>query len=288
MQEQYIQLQSGHRLYTKTVGQGGTKLLALHGGPGLTYESFANLPELLNPQGVQVIFYNQLGSQYSDLPEDRSLYSLESFAGHLHEVVGQLRPHFILAHSGAVMVLTEYLLKYQPDQLQGIILVGFPTSFAKFQQNILQLRQQLPEEVLQQLEQLEKEGKVMEPIYWQLLKQEWLDRYYCSLSPWPQPLQDSWNHFSFPVLLNTVGQGPFVFDGPWTSWNRAAAVAGIKVPALLIGFPDDVVFREDLLEWHNNLPDSCYHMCKGGGHFGWWQVPGEFASQLASFIEEKT
>ncbi|WP_224994427.1 proline iminopeptidase-family hydrolase [Cesiribacter sp. SM1] len=285
MQEQNIQLQNGHQVYTKTTGTAGTKLLTLHGGPGLTHECFANLPALLNPRGVQVIYYDQLGSYYSDMPEDTSLFSLDKFADQLYEVVEALRPDFILAHSAGVMVLVEYLLSYQHENLKGIMLMGMPGSYAKFQQNVLRLRGQLPAPVLQRMDQLEEAGKVMEPEYQQLLMQEWFGRYYCTLLPWPQPLQDCWSHFSFPVLLNTLGAGPFVFKGPWTSWDRRGDISKIAVPVQLIGFPGGLAFEEDLIQWHKELQDSRYHICSKGEHFGWWQSSEEFVSQLLDFME---
>lgn len=283
MQEQYVRLNNGHQVYTKTIGTEGPKLLTLHGGPGFTHECFANLPELLNPKGIQVIYYDQLGSYFSGMPEDTEQFHLESFASHLHEVVEQVKPQFILAHSSGVMVLVEYLLTYRPKSLQGIILLGMPTSFSKFQQNVLQLRQLLPSAVLQRMEQLEKEGKVLEPEYQQLLMQEWFGRYYYTASPWPQPLQECWSHFSIPVLVNTLGPGPFVFDGPWTSWDSSSELHKIDLPTLLVGFPEDFAFDEDLKEWQKELSNSRYYICKEGAHFGWWQAEDEFAEQLANF-----
>ena len=101
LNEKYILLKEGYKVYTKTVGTGDIKLLTIHGGPGLTHECFANFPKNLNPEGVQVIFYDQVGSYFSDQPDDLSLWKMERFVDELHQVVQalDLENQFVFANS---------------------------------------------------------------------------------------------------------------------------------------------------------------------------------------------
>src|SRR5215212_7161685 len=61
-------------VWTKRVGNHPTiKLLLLHGGPGMTHEYFEALDSFLPAAGVEYYYYDQLGSSYSDQPDEPSL-----------------------------------------------------------------------------------------------------------------------------------------------------------------------------------------------------------------------
>ena len=166
MQEQYVQLKSGHRVYTKSCGSQRPKLLTLHGGPGFTHEMFANFPGRLNPDGIRVVLYDQLGGGRSDRPNDTKLWQMDRFVEELHEVVTQLelQHEYAFATSTGVILLIEYLLHY-PNSFKGIILSGMPTSFQKFQQNVLLYRSELPAEVLKRLKEQEEAGETASEEY---------------------------------------------------------------------------------------------------------------------------
>jgi proline iminopeptidase len=57
----------------KTGNNPTIKVLLLHGGPGLTqlYECFDGFPN----ESIEYIYYDQLGSYYSDQPNDNSLWT---------------------------------------------------------------------------------------------------------------------------------------------------------------------------------------------------------------------
>ena len=67
-----ITLDNGYHLWTHTDGEDSKiHLLALHGGPGGNHEYWENFHDELQKQGlnVQVHYYDQLGSWYSDQPD---------------------------------------------------------------------------------------------------------------------------------------------------------------------------------------------------------------------------
>ena len=85
----YIEVEGG-KVYTKTIGTGSRKILLLHGGPGLTHECFDNFTNELKGQDVQLIYYDQLGSFFSDQPEDVSLYNIARYVKEVKTVVDTL------------------------------------------------------------------------------------------------------------------------------------------------------------------------------------------------------
>lgn len=57
------------RVWTKRFGNHPTiKVLLLHGGPGCTHEYFESFESFLPQEGIEFIYYDQLGSAYSDQP----------------------------------------------------------------------------------------------------------------------------------------------------------------------------------------------------------------------------
>src|SRR5712675_381114 len=74
----------GGRVWYRSVGEGGTPLLCLHGGPGFTHYYLEPLEALADRR--QVIFYDQLGCGRSDRPADPALWTVGRFVEELAQV----------------------------------------------------------------------------------------------------------------------------------------------------------------------------------------------------------
>src|SRR5690348_12466221 len=59
-----IEVDGKYKVWTKRIGAGGIKLLTLHGGPGCTHEYFECFEDFLPAAGVELYYYDQLGSAY--------------------------------------------------------------------------------------------------------------------------------------------------------------------------------------------------------------------------------
>src|SRR4051812_13485540 len=106
------------RVWTKRVGHNPRlKLLLLHGGPAMTHEYFEAFDSFLPAEGIEYIYYDQLGSAYSDQPNDDDLWTLPRFVEEVEQVrkaLGLTRNDFcLLGHSWGGMLAMEYALKYQ-------------------------------------------------------------------------------------------------------------------------------------------------------------------------------
>jgi proline iminopeptidase len=55
------------------------KVLLLHGGPGLTHELYECFDGYFPNESIEYIYYDQLGSYFSDQPNDNSLWTTERF-----------------------------------------------------------------------------------------------------------------------------------------------------------------------------------------------------------------
>ena len=63
------------------------KVLLLHGGPGATHEYLEACDSYLPAAGIEYYYYyDQLGSAYSDQPDEDSLWELDRFVDEVEQV----------------------------------------------------------------------------------------------------------------------------------------------------------------------------------------------------------
>ena len=108
------------KVWTKRIGNNPKiKVLLLHGGPGLTHELYESFEGYLPKEGIEFIYYDQLGSYYSDQPKDKSLWTNERFVEEVEQVriaLGLNKDNFyVLGQSWGGILAMDYALKYQKN-----------------------------------------------------------------------------------------------------------------------------------------------------------------------------
>ena len=112
----------GHvQVWTKRVGNNPrVKVLLLHGGPAATREYFEAFDSFLPGAGVEYYYYDQLGSAFSDQPDDDSLWELPRFVDEVEQVRAALhldRHNYLLGHSWGGLLAIEYTLAHQDQKV---------------------------------------------------------------------------------------------------------------------------------------------------------------------------
>ena len=120
------------KVWTKRVGNNPKiKVLLLHGGPGCTHELFHCFDGYLPAEGIEYIYYDQLGSFYSDQPSDTSLWTIDRFVDEVEQVrlaLGLNEDNFyLLGQSWGGILAMEYAFKYQKN-LKGLIISNMMAS----------------------------------------------------------------------------------------------------------------------------------------------------------------
>jgi len=64
-----------YKVWTKRMGSGPIKVLLLHGGPGFSHEYLEAMESFLPQAGIEIYYYDQLGCNNSDHPDDPSLWT---------------------------------------------------------------------------------------------------------------------------------------------------------------------------------------------------------------------
>src|SRR6476469_2035086 len=113
-------------VWTKTFGNNPRiKVLLLNGGPGATHEYFECFENFLPKEGIEFIYYDQLGCGNSDNQKDTAMWSLPRYVEEVEQVRQALNltkdNFYLLGHSWGGILAAEYAFKYQQN-LKGLII----------------------------------------------------------------------------------------------------------------------------------------------------------------------
>jgi L-proline amide hydrolase len=229
----------GYRTWYRIVGEGEDEgklpVLYLHGGPGGTHDYLEPL-EAMAETGRRAIFYDQIGCGKSDLPDDPSLWKVETFVDELSEVrrhLGLDTLH-IFGNSWGGMLAMEYALT-QPAGVASMILASSPSSIPQWVAEANRLRSLLPEDVQETLTSHEEAGTTDSPEYEQACL-VFYRRHVCRLEEWPDCVLRTFAFIEEHGVVYKTMNGPSEFHviGPLKDWDITGRLGEIRIPALVI------------------------------------------------------
>jgi proline iminopeptidase len=282
-----IPVDGKYRVWTKKVGSGKTALLTLHGGPGCTHEVFECFEDFLPQQGIAFYYYDQLGSYYSDQPDDASLWTVDRFREEVEQVrrgLG-LEQFYLLGHSWGGMLGIEYVLKY-PQHVKGFVLSNMTASIPSYMEYAGRLRAALPKDVLAVLDRYEATGQYDAPEYQQAMMGMVYRKHICRLDPWPDPILRTFRHLAQPVYNTMQGPNEFVVTGNFKSWDRWKDLPKISVPTLVIGAKYDEMSLDDIRREGALIPKSRVWICENGSHFAMYDDQAAYFRGLIAFLQD--
>ncbi len=149
-----------YKVWTRKSGKGPIKVLLLHGGPGVSHEYLEAMEPFLPPAGIEIYYYDQLGCNNSDQPDDPSLWTLHRYVEEVEEVRRQLGlEQFVLyGHSWGGILAIDYALNYQ-SHLRGLVISNMCAGIKAYLKRAEMLKvQMLPAAALARLRALEAKG----------------------------------------------------------------------------------------------------------------------------------
>lgn len=280
------------KVWTKRIGNNPRiKILLLHGGPALTHEYMECFESFFPAQGFEMYEYDQLGSYYSDQPTDSSLWTMERFVDEVEQVrlaLGLNKDNFyLLGNSWGGILAMEYALKYQQN-LKALIISNMTADYTKYGGYNQKLRSKMRRSLVDSLEVFEKAGKFSDPVYTQLV----FDEYYCKhilqkpADDWPEPVLRSFKHINQPVYTYIQGPSEFVPGGWLVNWECWSRLKNISVPALMIGARYDTMNPEEMEEMSKLVQNGSYLYCPNGSHLSMWDAQNEYYPGIIRFIQE--
>lgn len=282
-------------VWTKRVGNNPTKkVLLLHGGPGATHEYFECFDSFLPQEGVEYYYYDQLGSAYSDNPNDSSLWTINRFVEEVETVRTALgldaNNFYLLGHSWGGILAIEYALKYQQN-LKGLIISNMMASipeYVKYANEVL--GPQLPKEVLTKIRAYEAIGMYTDPTYLKLINDYYYPEHVLRMPPanWPDPVVRAFAKLNYPLYLKMQGPSEFgvVGDAVLKDWDRTADLAKIKVPTLTIGGAFDTMDPKAMERIAEQVQNGTYLLCPKGSHMSMYDDQTTYFKGLLAFINK--
>jgi proline iminopeptidase len=231
MTEGYVEV-TGGRVWYRIAGEDPEviPLLCLHGGPGFTHDSVASLEALSADRPV--VFFDQLGSGRSDRPGDPSLYRLERYVDEVMRVrdeLGLARVH-LFGHSWGGGLATAYALAGHPG-IQSLILASPLLSTARWLDDALRLRAELPPGVQRTLDRHEEAGHTGCPEY-VACTAVFYRRHLCRLDPWPDELERAFAGMGSDVYETMWGPTEFHATGTLLDFDLVPRLGELAVPVL--------------------------------------------------------
>ena len=279
------------RVWTKRIGNHRTmKVLLLHGGPGSTHESMEAFDSYFPAAGIEYYYYDQLGSYYSDQPDDPELLEVPRFVEEVEQVRRALkldRQNFYLygrSWGGALGI--EYALKYQ-QHLKGLIVSNMMASMPKYNEyahNVLMPR--IDPDVLAEIQGYEAAEDYENPRYMELLIQHHYVHHVLRMpvEDWPEPLIRSSKHTNHDIYIPMQGPSELGIRGKLENWDRTADLVKIKVPCLVIGAQYDTMDPEHL-EWMAGvMQNGRYLHCPNGSHMAMYDDQQVYFQGLVQFV----
>lgn len=282
-----------HRVWTKRVGNNPTiKVLLLHGGPGMSHEFFEVFDSFFPGAGIEYYYYDQLGSAYSDKPDDPELWTLPRFVDEVEQVrkaLGLDASNFYLyGHSWGGILATEYAVTHQ-ENLKGLIISNMMASVPAYNKYVRDvLMQKLPPEVLAEMLSLEEADDIGNPRYRELIGKHYNPKHLLRMSEneTPEPVTRSVSRINFAAYSALQGPSDIEIYGSLVNWDRSAELSELQVPTLVIGAEYDIMDPK-YMEWMaNTLPNGRYLYCPMGSHSPMYDDMNIFFEGLIKFIHD--
>lgn len=281
------------KVWTKRVGNNPTiKVLLLNGGPGATHEYFECFENFLPAEGIEFIYYDQLGCGNSDNPNDTTLWDLPRYVEEVEQVRQALNldntNFYLLGHSWGGILAMEYALKYQKN-MKGLIISNMMAScpeYGQYADNVL--AKQLPADVLQEIRAIEARNDFGNPRYMELLVPNFYEKHVLRFpaAQWPEPVDRSFAKMNQSLYVTMQGPSEFGIAGKLAKWDRKADLSQIQLPSLVIGAQHDTMDPKHMEEIAKILPKGSYLHCPKGSHMAFYDDQKTYFGGLIGFLKK--
>ncbi len=283
------------KVWTKRIGNNPSmKVLLLHGGPGMTHEIYESFEGYFPEANIEFYYYDQLGSYYSDQPEDLSLWDLDRFVEEVEQVRVALELNndnfYLYGQSWGGILSMQYALKYQ-ENIKGLIISNMVSSipdYMKYSDEVLAPK--LPKEVYNEIMIYEEAEDYGNQRYLDLVTEHYYTRHVIRMpqDEWPDPVIRGFKHLNPEVYVTMQGPSEFGIKGDATlkSWDVKDELHKIKTPTLTIGAEFDTMDPKHM-EWiSQTVKNGRYLHCPKGSHLSQFDDQEHFFPGLIQFIKD--
>jgi proline iminopeptidase len=249
------------------------------------------MESFLPAEGIEFIYYDQLGTGNSDNPKDTAMWSLPRYVEEVEQVRQALKldstNFYLLGHSWGGILALEYALKYQQN-LKALVISDMMASgpdYGKYANEVL--AKQFDPKVLARIREIEAKGDFQNPEYMKLLIPNFYEKHICRLpsDQWPEPLNRSLGKLNESLYVTMQGPSEFGISGKLLKWDRKADLPKISVPALSIGAKYDTMDPEHMKWMATQFQNGSYLYCPNGSHMSMYDDQQTYMTGLIKFIK---
>ena len=280
-------------VWTKRIGNNPKiKLLLLNGGPGATHEYFECFENFLPAEGIEIIYYDQLGCGNSDNPNDVALWDLARYVEEVEQVRKALNldasNFYMLGHSWGGILAMEYALKYQKN-MKGLIISNMMSScpeYGKYAEEVL--AKQMDPKVLAEINQIEAAKDFTNPRYMELLLPNFYEKHILRFpaKDWPEPVNRSFAKMNQSLYVTMQGPSEFGISGKLEKWDRKSDLKNITIPTLVIGAKYDTMDPKHMDEMAKLVQNGTYLFCPKGSHMAFYDDQKVYFEGLIPFLKK--
>ena len=280
-------------VWTKRIGNNPKiKVLLLNGGPGATHEYFECFENFLPAEGIEFIYYDQIGCGNSDNPNDESMWDLARYVEEVEQVRIALgldeNNFYLLGHSWGGILAMEYSLKYQ-KHMKGLIISNMMSScpeYGKYADEVL--AKQMNPAVLAEIEKIEAAKDFANPRYMELLLPNFYEKHILRFPAknWPEPVNRSFAKMNQSLYVTMQGPSEFGVAGKLEQWDRKGQLKDIAIPTLVIGAQHDTMDPKHMEEMAKLTPKGTYLYCENGSHMCMYDDQKTYFKGLISFLKK--
>ncbi|MDU0371466.1 proline iminopeptidase-family hydrolase [Hymenobacter endophyticus] len=279
-------------VWTKRFGNNPRiRLLLLNGGPGATHEYFECMESFLPQEGIEFIYYDQLGCGNSDNPKDTAMWSLPRYVEEVEQVRQALKldkdNFYLLGHSWGGILAAEYALKYQ-QHMKGLIISNMMMSvpaYGRYADEVL--AKQMKPEVLREIREIEARQDFQNPRYMELLLPNFYTEHILRLplAKWPEPVNRSFAKMNQSLYVTMQGPSEFGVSGKLLHWDRTADLPKLSVPVLSIGGKHDTMDPEHMRMVAHKVQHGTALICPNGSHMSFYDDQQTYMRGLIKFMQ---
>jgi len=280
------------KVWTKRIGNNPKiKLLLLNGGPGATHEYFECMESFLPKEGIEFIYYDQLGCGNSDNPKDTAMWDLNRYVEEVEQVRTALNLNkdnfYLLGHSWGGILAMQYALKYQ-NNLKGLLVSNMMSSipaYGKYADEVL--AKQMNPEVLKKIRAIEAKGDYTNPEYMGLLVPNFYVKHICRipLDQWPEPVNRSFAKMNQSLYVTMQGPSEFGVAGKLLKWDISQELKNITVPTLSIGAQHDTMDPKHMEWMASAFKNGSYLYCANGSHMSMYDDQQTYMKGIVKFMK---
>lgn len=278
-------------IWTKTIGNNpNIRVLLLNGGPGGTHECFESFESFFPAEGIEFIYYDQLGCGNSDNPKDTALWDLPRFVEEVEQVRTALNltkdNFYLYGQSWGGILAMQYALKYQQN-LKALIISNMMSScpeYGKYADDVL--AKQMPPAVLAEVRALEASKDFENPRYMELLIPNFYEKHILRepFAVWPEPVKRMFSKLNQSLYVTMQGPSEFGISGKLENWDVKAQLKNLTVPTLSIGAKYDTMDPEHMKWMSTEVQNGSYLYCPNGSHLAMYDDQEMYMAGLIKFI----